>query len=149
MTADTPSGEILTEADLRDPKRGADHGARDPLAAADGLEPPDLNARLMAWVAASAIVFILVAMALLYGFYHLLLANASREPVHAFPTPRLETSINPRDAPSEPEPGPAPVTLHHPTAEPQADIGRAMQAVAARGAHAYDPLPASNTAGPP
>ena len=142
MAADAPAGEVLTEAELNDPARGAERSARDPFAAADGLEPPEIQAGLLGRIAAAAIVFILVAMAAIYGLYHMLLANGTSQPVHSFPTPRLETSINPRNMPATPEPGPAPLTRPLPPAEPRLDMDRAMRAIAARGAHAYDPLPA-------
>lgn len=138
-------GEVLTEADLHDLKRGAERTARDPFAAADGLEPPELRVGLLAWIGVGAMVFILVAMALLYGVYKVLLANNGPDPVHAFPAPRLETSINPRNMASTPEPGPAPLTLRQPPVEPPRDMARAMQAVAAKGAHAFDALPPSAT----
>ena len=142
MAADAPAGEVLTEAALHDPARGAERSARDPFAAADGLEPPEIQAGLLGRIAAAAIVFILVAMAAMYGLYHLLLANGTSQPIHSFPTPRLETSINPRNMPATPEPGPAPLTLPRPPAEPRLDIDRAMRAIASMGTHAYDPLPA-------
>ena len=106
----------------------------------DGLEPPTLRAGLMAGIAAGAIVFIIVSMLLLFVFYRWRLANNGPDPAHAFPEPRLETSINPRNMPSTPEPGPAPLTLRHPPVEPKLDLQRAMQVVAAKGDHAYDPL---------
>ena len=144
MAADAPAHHLLSEAELRDPALAAERSSHDPLAAADGLEPPSLHARLMAGIGAGAIVFIVVAMALLFGLYRLLLGNPGAEPVQVFPAPRLETSINPRNMPSEPEPGPAPLTLRHPPVEPTQDIQRAMQAVAAKGEHAYDALPADS-----
>ena len=112
----------------------------------DGLEPPTIRAGLMAGIAAGAIVFILVSMVLLMGFLRLRLANPGSDPAHVFPGPRLETSIDPRNMPSTPEPGPAPLVLRHPPVEPKPDLQRAMQAVAAKGAHAYDPLTAGNVA---
>lgn len=113
--------------------------ADDRLEVEDGLEPPTIRAGLMAAIAAGAIVFIIVSMALLMGFFRWRLANNSPDPAHVFPTPRLETSIDPRNMPSTPEPGPAPPVLRHPPTEPKLDLQRAMQAVAARGEHAYDP----------
>ena len=127
-------------------RRGEDRAADDPLAAPDGLEPPDLHAGLLAWIAVGAIVFIIASMTLLYGLYRLLLANPQNKAPHSFPEPRLETSINPRNMPSTPEPGPAPYVLRKPPAEPVGDVQRAMQAVVAKGAHALDPI---STAPPP
>ena len=113
----------------------------------DGLESPTIRAGLMAGIAAGAIVFIVVSMILLFGFYKWRLANNNPDPAHVFPGPRLETSIDPRNMPSTPEPGPAPPMVRHPPVEPKLDLQRAMQAVAAKGAHAYDPLTAGgNTA---
>ncbi len=113
----------------------------DRLEVEDGLEPPTIRAGLMAAIAAGAIVFIIVSMALLMGFLRWRLANAGPDPAHVFPTPRLETSIDPRSMPSTPEPGPAPPVLRKPPVEPKPDIERAMQAVAAKGDRAYEPLP--------
>ena len=113
--------------------------SHDPRAPDDGLEPPTLRAGLMAWIAVAAVVFIIVSMALLYGVYRLGLSNPGRDPAHVFPEPRLETSIDPRNMPSVPEPGPAPPILRHASVEPAADLQRAMQVVAAKGAHALDP----------
>ena len=127
-------------------RAGAALPADDPRAAGDGLEPPDLRAGLLAWIALGAVVFVIASMALLYGLYRLLLANPQDEPPHAFPEPRLETSINPRNMPSTPEPGPAPFALRAPPAEPAADVQRAMQTVVAKGAHAFDPLPSAPAA---
>ena len=132
-------------------RRGEDLSPDDPLAAADGLEPPELHARLLAWIAVGAIIFVIASMTLLYGLYRLLLANPQNEPPHSFPEPRLETNINPRNMPSTPEPGAAPYVLRKPPVEPGADVQRAMQAVVAKGAHALDPLsapppPAGNVA---
>ena len=132
---------ILTEEALRDPKRGAERSSHDPLAAADGLEPPDLRAGLLAGIGSGAVVFVIAAMLLMYGFYRLVLGQPGGEPVQRFPAPRLETSINPRDIAAGPEPGPAPLTVRKPPVEPAADIQRAVHAVAARGEHAYDPAP--------
>ena len=112
----------------------------------DGLEPPTIRAGLMAGIAAGAIVFILVSMVLLMGFLRLRLANPGADPAHVFPGPRLENSIDPRNMPSTPEPGPAPPVLRHPPIEPKLDLQRAMQAVAAKGVHAYDPLTTGNMA---
>ncbi len=109
----------------------------------DGLEPPTIRAGLMAAIAAGAIVFIIVSMSLLMGFLRWRMTNPDPGPAHVFPTPRLETSIDPRNMPSTPEPGPAPPILRHPPVEPKMDLQRAMQAVAAKGEHAYDPLAAS------
>ncbi len=119
-------------------KDGQDRGERPEVN--DGLEAPTIRAGLMAAIAAGAVVFILVAMAILFGFYRWQLVNATPEPAHAFPEPRLETSIDPRNMPSTPEPGPAPRVARHPPTEPPGDLQRAMQAVAAKGTHAYDPL---------
>ena len=114
----------------------------DRLEVEDGLEPPTIRAGLMAAIAAGAIVFIIVSMALLMGFLRWRMAP-DPGPAHVFPTPRLETSIDPRNMPSRPEPGPAPPVLRHPPVEPKLDLQRAMQAVVAKGEHAYDPLAAS------
>jgi hypothetical protein len=141
MAAEAPAGEFLTEEDLHDPGRGAERDVHDPFAAADGLEPPDIHAGLLAWIATGAVAFVVVAMALLFGLYKLLLANGNPDPVHAFPAPRLETSINPRNMPATPEEGPAPLTLRQPSQEPRGDMARAMQAIVAKGSHAFDPLP--------
>ncbi len=121
-------------------------GPDDRLEVEDGLEPPTIRAGLMAGIAAGAIVFIIVSMALLMGFLKWRLANNSTDPAHVFPTPRLETSIDPRNMPSTPEPGPAPPVLRHPPVEPRLDLQRAMQAVADKGEHAYDPLKGGNAA---
>ena len=112
----------------------------DRLDVEDGLEPPTIRAGLMVAIAAGAIVFIIVSMILLMGFLRWRLANNVSESAHVFPTPRLETSIDPRNMPSTPEPGPAPPILRHPPVEPKLDLQRAMQTVAAKGEHAYDPL---------
>ena len=125
----------------------AERPADDPQAAGDALEPPELRAGLLAWIGAGAIVFIVVSMALLYGVYKLQLSNPGRDPAHAFPEPRLETSINPRSVPAEPEPGPKPLVLRHSAVEPRADMARAIQAEAARGAQAFDPPPADGATG--
>ena len=121
-------------------ERSADASAGERPEVDDGLEPPTIRASLMAAIAAGAIIFIIVSMLLLMGFLRWRLANAGPQPAHAFPTPRLETSIDPRNMPSTPEPGPAPPVLRKPPVEPKLDLKRAMQAVAAKGEHAYDPL---------
>ena len=138
---------MSAEAHPKKARSGAALAPDDPLAAGDGLEPPTLRAGLLAGIGLGSIVFILVAMALLYGLYTQLLSNPGREPAHAFPEPRLETSINPRDMASTPEPGPAPRTLRHPPVEPAADMAAAMQAVAAKGAHAFDPVASGPVSG--
>jgi hypothetical protein len=120
----------------------ADTHAPDQTDADDGLEPPTLNARLLAWVGVGALAFILAAIAVLTIFFRLLLTNPADQPIHAMPTPRLETSIDPRLKPATPEPGPAPPALPPSPHLPAAEIQRAMQAVAAKGQHAFDPLPA-------
>ena len=140
MAAEPP---VLTEEALRDPRRGAKLSPHDPLAAADGLEPPDLRAGLLAGIGGGAVVFVIAAVLLMYGFYRLVLGNPGGEPVQRFPAPRLETSIDPRNIPAGPEPGPAPLAVRRPPVEPAADMQRAMQTVAARGARAYEP--AGNT----
>ncbi|MHB8287281.1 MAG: hypothetical protein ACYDD1_21755, partial [Caulobacteraceae bacterium] len=63
-----------------------------------------------------------------------------------FPDPRLETNINPRSMPDV-APGPAAVPRPFPVATPnsQADLSRAMQIVAAKGAAAYDSPQAPQT----
>ncbi|WP_174300442.1 hypothetical protein [Caulobacter sp. S45] len=122
------------------PVRGNPH---DRLDVEDGLEPPTIRAGLMVAIAAGAIVFIMVSMILLMGFLRWRLANGGPDVAHVFPTPRLETSIDPRNMPSTPEPGPAPPVVRHPPMEPEQDLQRAMQAVVVRGEHAYDPVAAS------
>ena len=117
-------------------------------------ESPAISSRIVATVMASFVAFTVVAaVCLSFFFFQPSAHNATFVKVQVFPAPRLETLS---DGTREPH-----------IAEQQANLGRfrwvdrehgvfqipierAMQLVAARGAHAYDPIaPASGSPAPP
>jgi hypothetical protein len=106
---------------------------------ADTLEPTDVRARPAMLIAAGLLAFLALALAGLGLYFHALVPVPGAAPPRPFPLPRLETSIDPRSLPAE-LPGPTPPPSK-PTLPPldEATLQRAMAAVAARGAQAYDP----------
>lgn len=116
----------------------AEPGRRDPL---EPAVPP--VARVVV-VGLAVLAFLAVALPLIAVFYRMEagsqpLSPVTSRPPTAFPAPRLETSIDPRSYPA-PGPGPAPPTTPASPAPDQAALRQAMAAIAAKGAHAYDPL---------
>ena len=113
----------------------------------DRLSASGVATRKIAWLGGGLLVFIAASLAALLGFYHLQVGDLAPPSERAFPEPRLETSIDPRSVPSSGK-GPAQARLPVVPQPSAAILARAMQAVVARGAHAYDPLP-SPTPAPP
>ncbi len=122
----------------------------------DELEPPGVHSRLMVMIAVGVLAFVAVAISLLALFYHLMLGGLQPPRPRAFPAPTLETNIEPRTLAAV-APGPAEVRAPKNPVPDEAILQQAMVAVAARGAHAYDPLapavastpPGGAAAGPP
>ncbi len=112
----------------------------------DGLAAPGVDTRTLLKLGAGFLVFVAVALSLLMVFFRHELGSDSFETPKTFPDPRLETNINPRSM-SDVAPGPAALPRPFPVATPnsQADLARAMQIVAAKGAQAYDSPQAPQT----
>jgi hypothetical protein len=104
----------------------------------DRLEAPSLAVRPLAWIAIGALAFIAIAILGLSVFYRGFVGQRPPPSLRTFPAPRLETSIDPRTVPAS-GPGPASPALPPVTRFDPPTLARAMQIVAARGAHAYDP----------
>ena len=125
------------------------------MTAEDGhsRESPAISARIVATVMASFVAFTVVAAVCLSFFFQPSARNAKFVKVQEFPAPRLQTLP---DGLRDPEIARQQAELErfrwidrgHGVF--QIPIERAMQLVAARGAHAYDPVaPANGTAAPP
>jgi len=106
----------------------------------DRLAAPGVDTRTLLKLAAAFLLFVIVALSLLMVFFRHEVGADTFDTPKSFPDPRLETNINPRSMPDV-APGPAAIARPFPVATPnsQADLTRAMQIVAAKGAGAYGP----------
>lgn len=105
----------------------------------DRLAEPGVDARTLILLGAGFLVFVAVALSLLMVYFrHEVGADRFSTP-RTYPSPRLETNISPRSMPDVGR-GPAAKPRPFPAATPnsQADLARAMQLIAAKGAAAYD-----------
>jgi hypothetical protein len=118
--------------------------------AEDRLEPAALRTATVIAVGLGVLVFLALALPAMALFYRLeagsrAISPAPVAPPKGFPAPQLEISIDPRRYPAA-GPGPAAPTTPARPAPDEAALPRAMAAIAAKGAHAYDPLPAPTPA---
>jgi hypothetical protein len=122
----------------------------------DPLEPPSVATKPILMVTAGSLVFLVLMLVLLEGFY-LWRVKATPNPTErSFPAPVLETSTSTRavrmemTGPKIPEPtrqldpkvAPAPLTSG------PIPLDRAMAIIASRGVHAYDPVAPAPTPAP-
>jgi hypothetical protein len=110
----------------------------------DALEPSGVRAGPALLICVALIAFLATTLVTLAGYFHLMVPSPGSPPLRPDPAPRLETSIDPRSWPSAlPVPMPAPRPAPAPD---EATLQRAMAAVVARRAQAYDPPPAVGAA---
>jgi hypothetical protein len=120
-------------------------------ALAAAREKPDVRAGVLAAVLAGFFAFVLIAATGLFVFYRSRARDATLVEVQAFPVPRLQTLS---DGLTDPEIARQKSALDEARWVDRAKgvfqvpIGEAMQAVAARGANAYDPVPQAQKRGP-
>jgi len=121
--------------------------AETPRPAADELEPTDVRPGSAGVIVVGLFAFLALALAVLGLYFHLEIPSPGSASPKPFPGPQLETSIDPRSLPAD-LPGPAAPQTPTPPRLDEALIARAMATIAAKGEHAYDPLPApASTAG--
>ncbi|HEY1781352.1 MAG TPA: hypothetical protein VGG79_13155 [Roseiarcus sp.] len=123
----------------------ADRESRPPTRAlAAAREKPDVRAGILAAILVGFFAFVLLAAAGLFVFYNSRARDATFVKVQAFPAPRLQTRS---DGLTDPEIARQKSALDkarwidRAKGVFQVPIDEAMQAVAARGAKAYDPVP--------
>lgn len=107
----------------------------------DGLEPTGVRVMPALLISVALVTLLAVTLTALAGYFRLMVPVGASPPPRPDPAPQLETSIDPRSLPSA-----LPVPMPPPKASPALDaatLQRAMAAVVARGAQAYDPPPAS------
>lgn len=110
----------------------------------DTLEPTSVRAWPALAISAAVLVFLAVTLAALAAYFRLMIPSPASPPPRPVPAPQLETSIDPRTWPSA-----LPVAMPPPkaaTPPDEAKLRRAMAAVVARGAQAYDPPPSAGAA---
>lgn len=118
----------------------ADTPSHQAESAPEALEPPGVALKPVL-LSAAALVILLAGGLLLLGLYFRAAVPALSNPrARVFPSPRLETSIDPRMIAAV-GPGPAPPKPPRVAPAPSpVSIEAAMQAITAKGARGYDPI---------
>ncbi len=143
----------VTAPSLRIPSGGRADRESEPQASAPAAarEKPDVRVGVLAAILAGFFAFVLLAATGLFLFYHSRAYDATFVKVQEFPAPRLQTLA---DGLTDPEIARQKSALDkarwvdRAKGVFQVPIDEAMQAVAARGAKAYDPVPQVQKRGP-